>query len=58
MKSSELHRLIRRCGWAAVRQVGSHVIYEKNGIRYCVPDHGSKEIGTGLATKIIKEMGL
>jgi len=35
----------------AVRQVGSHVIYEKNGIRYCVPDHGSKEIGTGLATK-------
>jgi len=58
MKSSELHRLIRRCGWVAVRQVGSHVIYEKNGIRYCVPDHGSKEIGTGLATKVIKEMGL
>lgn len=58
MKSSELHRLIKRGGWVAVRQVGSHVIYEKDGVRIPVPNHGSKEMKQGLALKIIKEMGL
>jgi len=58
MESSELHRLIKRGGWVAIRQVGSHVIYEKNGVRVTVPDHGSKEIKKGLALKIIREMSL
>lgn len=58
MKSHELHRLIKTQGWIPVRQTGSHVIYEKNGLRYPVPDHGSKEIKKGLADKIKKEMGL
>lgn len=58
MKSSELHRIIKRNGWVAIRQVGSHIIYEKNGIHFTVPDHGSKEMKKGLAQKLIKEMGL
>ena len=58
MKSSELNRLILANGWQIVRQTGSHVIYEKNKIRYTVPFHGSKEIGKGLEKKIKKEMGL
>ena len=41
-----------------VRQVGSHVIYTKNGKSFAVPDHGSKEMKKGLAQKLIKEMGL
>lgn len=58
MKSSELHRLIKQAGWMPIRQCGSHIIYEKNGIRYCAPDHGSKEMGKGIALKILKEMGI
>lgn len=58
MKSSELNRLILRNGWKVVRQSGSHIIYEKNGILYTATFHGSKEVGKGLETKIKKEMGL
>lgn len=58
MKYSELHRMILRNGWIAVRQTGSHVIYEKNMKRYPVPNHGSKEIPGGLEKKVKREMGL
>ncbi|OUN59614.1 type II toxin-antitoxin system HicA family toxin [Alistipes sp. An66] len=58
MKSSELQKLILANGWRIVRQNGSHVIYEKNGVRYPVPFHGGKEVGTGLEKKIKREMGL
>lgn len=51
MKSSELHRLIRRKGWILVRSEGSHYLYEKNGVTYPVPFHGPKEVGTGLEKK-------
>ena len=58
MKSSELNRLILKNGWKILRQSGSHVIYEKNGITYSATFHGSKEVGKGLEMKIKKEMGL
>jgi mRNA interferase HicA len=58
MKSSELHRLIRRWGWQHIRTEGSHYIYEKDGRTFPVPFHGSKEVGKGLELKIKKEMGL
>lgn len=58
MKSSELQKLILANGWRIVRQNGSHVIYEKDGVRYPVPFHGGKEVGTGLEKKIKREMGL
>lgn len=58
MKSSELHRLIQKNGWQAIRQAGSHVIYEKSGKTYPVPYHGSKEIYKPLELKIRREMGL
>lgn len=58
MKSSELKKLILSNGWRIVRQSGSHVIYEKNNVRYPVPYHGSKEMGKGLEKKIKREMGL
>jgi mRNA interferase HicA len=58
MKSRELHRRVRKNGWKYVKAEGSHYIYEKKGIYYPVPYHGSKEMGKGLVLKIIKEMGL
>lgn len=58
MKYREFHRIIARQGWVEVRQSGSHVIYEKDGKRYTVPFHGSKEIPERLRLKIQKEMGL
>lgn len=58
MKSSELHRLILKNGWRAIRQTGSHVIYEKEGRTYPVPYHGGKEVPKGIELKIRREMGL
>lgn len=58
MKSSELHKLIRKNGWSLFRIKGSHYIYEKNGRTYPVPFHGTKEMGKGIELKIRKEMGL
>ncbi len=58
MKSSELHRKIKKKGWNYVKAEGSHYIYEKNGRHYPVPFHGTKEIGKGLLSKITKEMNL
>lgn len=58
MKSSELHREVKKAGWVHIRTDGSHYIYEKNGRTYPVPYHGAKEVGKGLASKIRKEMGL
>ena len=60
MKSNELLRIVKKDGWYIVRQAGSHVILrhpvKKNQI--VVPDHGSKEIGKGLAQSILKQAGL
>lgn len=58
MKSSELHRLVKRNGWIEIRQTGSHVIYQKGDQIYPVPFHGAKEVGKGLELKIKKEMNL
>lgn len=58
MKSSELHRYIKKCGWKFIGAEGSHYMYEKEDRKYPVPFHGSKEIGEGLRKKIVKEMGL
>ncbi|ETK01038.1 hypothetical protein T230_12870 [Tannerella sp. oral taxon BU063 isolate Cell 1/3] len=58
MKSSELQRLIVKNGWMLLRVSGSHYIYEKEGRTYPVPFHGSKEMGTGIATRIKKDMNL
>ena len=58
MKSSELHRKIKKNGWIHIRTEGSHYIYQKDGKNYPVPYHGTKEIGKGLEKKITKEMKL
>lgn len=59
MKSSELLKLAKKNGWRFCRDAkGSHEIWEKNGIRVVIPNHGSKEVPKGLERKLKKQMGL
>jgi len=61
MKTSELLRKLRYAGFELLRQgKGSHQIWHnpETGVQIVVPDHGSKEVGKGLARKIMKDAGL
>lgn len=62
MKSSELLRKLVKAGWVTVRDgKGSHKILMhpgKPGNQIVFPDHGTNEIGKGLALKIVKKAGL
>ncbi|HQV99750.1 MAG TPA: type II toxin-antitoxin system HicA family toxin [Bacteroidia bacterium] len=60
MKYNEFLRLLKKDGWYVQRVEGSHHIMAhpiKKGT-LTVPIHGSKEIGKGLANKILKAAGL
>lgn len=59
MKYSEFIKLAKKNGWRKKRQgKGSHEIWEKDNKTVSIPNHGSKEIPTGLEKKLRKEMGL
>ncbi len=58
MKSTEFHKIVRQHGWMPVRQSGSHVIYEKEGVAVAIPYHGGKEMKKGLVMKLMKQMGI
>ncbi|MBL7138867.1 MAG: type II toxin-antitoxin system HicA family toxin [Bacteroidales bacterium] len=57
MKSSELIRLLLKDGWIIKSHKGSHlkmVHHQKKG-KLVVPNHGSREVGSGLCKKILKD---
>jgi len=58
MKSSELVRKFRQAGWTEIRQTGSHLIFKHPITKETVPVpfHGTKEVGTGLAKKLLKKL--
>lgn len=58
MKSSELVRKFEQAGWIQIRQSSSHKIFKnpETGEIVSVPFHGSKEVGTGLAIKLLKKL--
>ncbi|MGQ1928156.1 type II toxin-antitoxin system HicA family toxin [Ornithobacterium rhinotracheale] len=59
MKYKEFFKFIKKNGWRLQRQgKGSHEIWEKNGEQISIPNHGSKEIPTGLEKSLKKQMGL
>ena len=62
MKSSELLKKVKQAGWFVAREgKGSHKILEHPdfpGKLITFPDHGSSEMGKGLAEKIKKQAGL
>jgi predicted RNA binding protein YcfA (HicA-like mRNA interferase family) len=59
MKSSELVKKYSQAGWVEIRQTGSHKIFKNpvTGVTQSVPYHGSKEVPTGLARKLLKKLG-
>lgn len=60
MKSSEALRILMNDGWYVKSQKGSHMklMHQiKNGI-IIFPNHGSQELGKGLAKKLFKQAGI
>jgi YcfA-like protein. len=60
MKVTELHQIISRHGWVLLpgQGKGSHLKYEKDGVRYVVPFHKGKEIPNYFANRILKDLGI
>jgi len=59
MKYNEFIRLARRSGWKLARQAkGSHLVWEKDGVRVIIPNHGAKDMPKGLERSLRKDMGL
>ncbi|RFP18247.1 type II toxin-antitoxin system HicA family toxin [Duganella sp. BJB475] len=58
MKYSEFRRWLARQGAVFTPAKGSHHRVTLNGKSTIFPDHGTKEIGTGLVEKIKKDLGL
>lgn len=59
MKSSELHRRFIKAGYQFDHAEGSHYFYIKDGVMTePIPYHGAKEMGTGIANKLIRKYGI
>lgn len=58
MKYSEFRKWLREQGVDIKPGKGSHFRLTLNGRISTFPDHGSKEIGTGLMQQIKKQPGL
>ena len=58
MKYSEFRRWLTEQGAEFKPGKGSHKKVSLKGKSTVFPDHGSKEIGTGLVEKIKKDLGL
>jgi predicted RNA binding protein YcfA (HicA-like mRNA interferase family) len=59
-KCSEVLKALKKLGWYADRQSGSHVILKHPERRDFIvfPNHGSDELGKGLMKKILKKAGI
>lgn len=56
MKSNELHRRFLKAGYKFHHAAVSHYFYEKDGVlTEPIPFHGAKEVGTGIANKLIRK---
>lgn len=58
MKYSEFRRWLQKQGASLAPGKGSHFKVTLNDKTSTFPDHGAKEIGTGLVEKIKKDLGL
>jgi predicted RNA binding protein YcfA (HicA-like mRNA interferase family) len=55
----ELIRRLRKAGWKPLKTgKGSHQQFTKDGRVITIAVHTKKEVGAGLAHKILKEAGL
>ena len=60
MKSSEALRILMKDGWYVISQRGSHMklIHNVKNGTIIFPNHGSQELGKGLAKKLFKQAGI
>ena len=60
MKCSELYRILKKDGWYAVSQKGSHIKlrHHKKSGTIIFPNNGSREVGKGLENKLLKDAGI
>lgn len=58
VSGDEAIKALQRAGWVARRQIGSHVMLDKEGeaTTLSVPRH--RELGPGLLRHLIKDAGL
>ena len=55
MKCSKLLSILKRDGWYVIAPKGSHLklAHPNKPNKIIFPDHGSREVGKGLETKIL-----
>ena len=60
VKYGELFRILKKDGWYAIRQKGSHVLLQHNKKKgqLSVPYHAGKEVKKGLLRSIFKQAGI
>nr|DAF57081.1 MAG TPA: hypothetical protein [Siphoviridae sp. ctEeW6]DAN66141.1 MAG TPA: hypothetical protein [Caudoviricetes sp.]DAR72529.1 MAG TPA: hypothetical protein [Caudoviricetes sp.] len=58
VKYNEFKRWLKAQGVEFTTQRGSHILIRLNGKTSVFPDHGAKEIGTGLVNKIKRDLDL
>lgn len=61
MKTSELLKKLKKAGFKRLRQgKGSHEIWQNpdTDVEIIIANHPAKEVGNGLAKKILKAAGL
>lgn len=57
-KYKEIEKRLTKMGYKAIRQKGSHVIFSNGKNTFPVPNHGSRDISTGVENKLIKILGI
>ena len=60
MKCSEALKILKSDGWYTVSQKGSHIklVHRVKKGSIIFPNHGSSELGKGLAIKLFKQAGI
>ena len=57
LKAKQIERVLRKMGFEAVRQKGSHKMFKHPDGRFTlIPFHGNEDIGRGLLPLIMREI--
>ena len=57
-RAKDVIKKLKKAGYEDVSQKGSHKKLKKGKKVVIVPDHGGKDVGTGLIKKIEKQTGV
>lgn len=57
-RAKSIIKKLKKAGFEDISQKGSHKKFKKGKIVVIVPDHGSKDLGTGLIKAMEKQSGV